>query len=215
MHMIVGKNKITNQMISDWQKCWNENQNSMHKLGGNIADRIVFSEGKALTHVQEIINNHFPQNKLAFAGMQRQYNAHLLHMDEPGTDRNYRSYTLLVPMVHDPRIKTIIFNEYANTNEEIKNRIIDYGEKELPYEAKSSLGISELSHTSQHWKHMQYFCDTLELQGTFDYNLGDYVIFDTNLIHSSNHWKSLEGWKEKNKFKEIIQAHFFDINEKL
>ena len=88
--------------------------------------------------------------------------------------------------------------------------IINYGETESPLPIKSNVGETELAHTSKHWKHGQYFADTLELKGIFEYNVGNYVIFDTNLIHSSNNWKKIDDWKDKHK--EIIQVHFKDTD---
>tara|TARA_R110001592_G_C12947898_1_gene731058 strand:+ start:89 stop:724 length:636 start_codon:yes stop_codon:yes gene_type:complete len=208
--MIVGKDKITKEMLQDWQQYWEENKNNFHMLGGYIAKRIMIEDGKALEHVKTIIGHHFNNFKLQFAGHQRQYDAHLLHMDEPGTDRKHMTYTLLVPLSHDKRIKTVIFNEPANTNKEIQNRIMEYGKTISPLPVKSNVGETELAHTSKHWQHGQYFADTLELKGIFEYNVGDYVIFDTNLIHSSNNWKNIDDWKDKHK--EIIQAHFKDAD---
>ena len=208
--MIVGRDKITQEMLTDWQQHWEENKNNSHMLGEYIAKRIQIKNGKALEHVKTIIGYHFNNFQMQFAGHQRQYDAHSLHMDETGTDRKHMTYTLLVPLSHDKRIKTVIFNEPANTNQEIQNRIMEYGKTTSPLPIKSNVGKTELAHTSRHWQHGQYFADTLELKGMFEYKVGDYVIFDTNLIHSSNNWKKIDRWKDN--YKEIIQAHFEDID---
>lgn len=208
--MIVGRDKITQEMLTDWQQHWEENKNNSHMLGEYIAKRIQIKNGKALEHVKTIIGYHFNNFQMQFAGHQRQYDAHSLHMDETGTDRKHMTYTLLVPLSHDKRIKTVIFNEPANTNQEIQNRIMEYGKTTSPLPIKSNVGETELAHTSRHWQHGQYFADTLELKGMFEYKVGDYVIFDTNLIHSSNNWKKIDRWKDN--YKEIIQAHFEDID---
>lgn len=208
--MIVGRDKITQEMLTDWQQHWEENKNNSHMLGEYIAKRIQIKNGKALEHVKTIIGYHFNNFQMQFAGHQRQYDAHSLHMDETGTDRKHMTYTLLVPLSHDKRIKTVIFNEPANTNQEIQNRIMEHGKTTSPLPIKSNVGETELAHTSRHWQHGQYFADTLELKGMFEYKVGDYVIFDTNLIHSSNNWKKIDRWKDN--YKEIIQAHFEDID---
>jgi len=208
--MIVGHNKITKEMIQDWQQYWKENETSAHMLGEYVAHRIKIKSGKALEHIKKIIGYHFNNFEIQFAGHQRQYDAHALHMDEPGTDRKNMTYTLLVPLSDDKRIKTVIYNKQANTNKDIRNMIINYGETESPLPIKSNVGETELAHTSKHWKHGQYFADTLELKGIFEYNVGNYVIFDTNLIHSSNNWKKIDDWKDKHK--EIIQVHFKDTD---
>ena len=208
--MIIGKDKITNEMIQDWQQYWKENEKSAHMLGEYVAHRIIIGKSKALEHIKKIIGYHFNNFEIIFAGHQKQYDAHSLHMDEPGTNRSYMTYTLLVPLENDKRIKTVIYNAPANTNEEIRKMIIQYGEETSPRPVRSNQGEKELAHTSKHWQHGQYFADTLELKGVFEYNLGNYVIFDTNLIHSSNNWKSIDEWKDNNK--EIIQVHFKDLD---
>ena len=211
--MIVGENKVTQSMVKCWREYWTHNQKSLHTLGNNIAERIIIKKGLALEYITNIIKEHFPNYKMDFAGMQRQSDAHELHMDETGTDRKFMTYTLLIPLEDDKRIKTIIYDSFANTNEDIRNRMMEFGEIEQKLSFKSNLGAQELSHTAKHYKTGQYYADTLELHGVFEYKLGNYVIFDTNLVHSSNNWTALSEWQ--GKYKEIIQVHFQDLDQRL
>jgi hypothetical protein len=220
--MIVEKNKITTEMIKEWQEYWNNNQEKSHMLGEHngepIAYRIAIDHDSAsFQHINNIIKNHFKNFKIAFAGYQRQYHAHNLHMDEPGIGRTYMTYTLLIPLLEDPRIKTVIFKNHADSNQDIHKKLITFGEDDNnKIEKTNKVSENELvKHTPQHWKTGDYFVDHLELDGTFEYKLGNYVIFDTNQIHASNNWKSLPEYQNKNGSKDIVQVHFIDLDTKV
>ena len=169
----------------------------------NIDIRTLMEPGtSAFEEVRKICNNHFSPDATLYANYQRQTNPTEMHVDEWGAYRTEPTHTIIIPLHTDPRLGVVIFKEIFNTNQDFIKFLQNY-----PYETKTkSSNISEqyaLQHTPTNFRNGDYLVDFMELDGVFQYNLGDYVLFDTNQVHVSIDFKGYPEYKVKN----LVQIH--------
>ena len=61
-----------------------------------------------------------------------------------------------------------------------------------------------IDHTPHNYKNPdQYLIDYMDLDGIFEYKLGDYVLFDTNQAHASSNFTTLKEYEHK----DLVQIH--------
>ena len=183
------------------------NLNEDFYLGGEIKT-LMLPESSAGKEIRKICNNHFSQDAVIYANYQRQSNPTKLHVDSNG-EKDETTHTIIIPMHTDLRIGAVIFKERFGSDQDFK-RFLEH----FRYEKKEKLSnISEkydLEHTAHHWKTGDKLVDFLELDGAFEYTVGDYVLFESNQLHTSINFK---GYPEY-KFKDIVQIHIADKNYK-
>jgi len=133
-----------------------------------------------------------------------------MHVDEYGAFREEETWTIIIPMHTDHRLSVVIFKKMFNNNEELKEFVVNF-----PYESSIKCNnISKeipLQHTPYNWKKPEdYLADYLELDGVLHYNLGDYVLFDTNQLHVSSNFKIYTEYKHK----DLVQIHIGKTSNK-
>ena len=211
--MEIYRNSITESQRAIWRDYWDSYNQDRYvcgqENGSPIDHRLVIRPGTAAHQaVREVVSRHFAPDVAIWANYQRQYKPHNIHMDAYGSHRAAPTHTIIIPMLQDPRIEVIIFRELCNTNDELQQQIQAWGERITPDTVQSRVSEShDVEQTSRHWKHQQYFVDTLTLDGVFGYNLGDYVLFDTNQLHVSSNWKKYPEYAAADSHKDLVQIH--------
>jgi hypothetical protein len=164
-------------------------------------------EDKINTHIENIVSKHFKIDEVTYwSAYQRQENPHNLHIDE--LDPEHPSWTIVIPVITDPRLKVVIFKESFTNNEkwsafyEKCNKMIRLFPK---FSKKNNTSISEdLEHTIDN--NGIYVTDYLTLDTIFEYKLGSYVLFDANQVHVSSNWKKYTEYSNK----ELLQIHVIE-----
>ncbi len=160
---------------------------------------------EAFVEIKKICEKHFPnvQDDDIYANYQRQSKPTFLHVDEYGTNRKEKTWTIIIPMHTDDRIGVILFKDFFNTNDEIKQMVMNFDYSKAT--KKSTVSQDHpVSHLPFNYKNEdEKFIDYLELDGVFKYRLGDYVLFDTNQAHASIDFSVFPEYKHK----DLVQIH--------
>tara|TARA_B110000285_G_scaffold169368_1_gene189490 strand:- start:499 stop:1191 length:693 start_codon:yes stop_codon:yes gene_type:complete len=205
IRMQVLKNKISEETLDIFRQHYDKYSNTemMDVNLHGIDTRTNITEGHtAFDEIRKITNTHFPSDAYLYANYQRQTNPTFMHVDEWGRDRKQPTHTIIIPMHQDKRLGVAIFKEMFNSNADFKDFLMNF-----PYDEKQKLtNVSErykLGHTPTNYKNGDFLVDFLELEGVFEYNLGDYVLFDTNKLHVSTDFRPFSEYK----FKDLVQIH--------
>lgn len=127
---------------------------------------------------------------------ERQYVPTPLHIDPEVFE-----YTVIVPIYHDPRIKTLAWKQQFKDINTWTQWVIDFDPAgQTP---KNSVGESGLiDHTFDENKGI-YIADYLDFDGVFDYDLGSAAGFYSNQVHCSSNWRKL-GFE----YKDWVAIHY-------
>jgi len=203
--MQVFQNKISNTTLDIFRKhhemfANDEALNEKHYGAGEV--KTLIKKGTlAYEEIIKICNNHFSEDVRMYAAYQRQVAPTELHVDS-NDDDDSPSHTICIPMHTDPRIGSVIFKEKFHTNEDFRSFLQDF-----PYESRKKLtNISErydLGHTAYNYKNNDRLADFLQLDGAFEYKLGDYMLFEADQLHSSIDFRSYPEYE----YKDLVQIH--------
>lgn len=181
-----------------------ETHNDINNFGIDI--RTLMHPGtKAFDEVKKICQKHFPnvQDNEIYANYQRQSKPTFLHVDEYGTNRKTKTWTIIIPMHTDDRIGVLLFKDFFNTNDEIQKTIMNFDYDKSTKKSNVSQDYP-ISHLPYNYKDVDdKFIDYLDLAGVFAYQLGNYVLFDTNQIHASTDFTVYPEYQHK----DLVQIH--------
>lgn len=203
-------NALSRDTIDTFKQYFNDfkdekSLNDVNQFGIDVRT-IIRSGSSAFEKIKEIVKRHMPDvdEDTIYANYQRQVKPTFMHVDEYGTDREQKTWTIIIPMHDDPRLRVVLFKNFFNTNNDLKEFIqnFDYENSERISEVSKQV---PLSHTPNNWKNTdQMLVDYMDLAGVFEYKLGDYVLFDTNVAHVSSDFTMYPEYK----FKDLVQMHF-------
>jgi hypothetical protein len=181
-------------------------QSLNHINRGNIDVRTLITEDtNAFDEIKKICQKHFPDVKDGeiYANYQRQSNPTFMHVDEFGTDREEKTWTIIIPMHTDERLSVVILKNYFNNNEDLKKFVMEFDYEKSTKKNDVSKQVL-LTHTPNNWRNpSQYLADYMDLDGVFKYKIGDYVLFDTNQAHASSDFKIYPEYA----YKDLVQIH--------
>ena len=181
-----------------------KSKNYVNQAGIDI--RTLIQEGTdAFDEVKKICLKHFPlvENREIYANYQRQSKPTFMHVDEFGADRTEKTWTIIIPMHTDDRLNVVLLKNYFNTNEDLKKFVINFDYDNAVKKNNASTQVT-IDHTPHNYKNPdQYLIDYMDLDGIFEYKLGDYVLFDTNQAHASSNFTTLK----ENEHKDLVQIH--------
>lgn len=159
----------------------------------------------AFDEVKKICQRHFPdvQDDEIYVNYQRQSKPTFLHVDEFGTDRKEKTWTIIIPMHNDERLSVVLLKNYFNRNDDLKKYVMEFDYENAVKKSDVSKQVP-LSHTPNNWRNPdQYLVDYMDLDGVFTYKIGDYVLFDTNQAHVSSDFKIYPEYAHK----DLVQIH--------
>jgi hypothetical protein len=181
-----------------------KSKNYVNQAGIDI--RTLIQEGTdAFDEVKKICLKHFPlvENREIYANYQRQSKPTFMHVDEFGADRTEKTWTIIIPMHTDDRLNVVLLKNYFNTNEDLKKFVINFDYDNAVKKNNASTQVT-IDHTPHNYKNPdQYLIDYMDLDGIFEYKLGDYVLFDTNQAHASSNFTTLKEYEHK----DLVQIH--------
>ena len=181
-----------------------KSKNYVNQAGIDI--RTLIQEGTdAFDEVKKICLKHFPlvENREIYANYQRQSKPTFMHADEFGADRTEKTWTIIIPMHTDDRLNVVLLKNYFNTNEDLKKFVINFDYDNAVKKNNASTQVT-IDHTPHNYKNPdQYLIDYMDLDGIFEYKLGDYVLFDTNQAHASSNFTTLKEYEHK----DLVQIH--------
>ena len=214
--MKIYKNKITDETLQIFRNHY-ERYKGIKKLNDINSHDIdirtrIWPEHEAWKEIKKICIEHFPdvKDKEIYANYQRQSKPTFMHVDEYGAFRENPTWTIIIPMHDDPRLSVVIWKKIFNNNDELKNFIMNF-----PYDTSKKLNnVSEqvaLQHTPFNYKQPnEFLSDYVDLDGVFNYRLGDYVFFDTNQLHVTSNFSLLNEYKHK----DLVQIHIGTTSNK-
>jgi len=159
----------------------------------------------AFNEVKKICQRHSPdvKNEEIYVNYQRQSKPTFMHVDEFGTDREEKTWTIIIPMHDDERLSVVLLKDYFNNNEDLKKFIMEFDYENSVKKSDVSKQVS-LTHTPNNWRNPdQCLVDYMDLDGVFKYRIGDYVLFDTNQAHVSSDFTIYTEYKHK----DLVQIH--------
>ena len=204
---------ISPQVIKEFKQYFEDNKHR-HFINfiddsGNLID--IRCETKLSdqinSHIEKIVSRHFNINEVDYwSAYQRQENPHKLHIDELHPE--HPSWTIVIPVISDPRLKVIVFNESFTNNEKwsaFHTKCIKMIKLFPKFSKKNNTSLTEdLEHTKDN--DGIYITDYLNLDTIFEYKLGSYVLFDANQVHVSSNWKKYTEYSNK----ELLQIHVIE-----
>lgn len=169
-------------------------------------------KSRTYANMKNIVQRHFKGEFKFWTAYQKQTNPHRLHIDDYGKDRKNPTYTIVMPMFTDPRVKTYVFQDIFADNVAWQQHTATWCKmvrmKMKMNQPKSNISETEdLEHTVDPNVNA-YIADYLELDGIFHYERGSYVLFDSNQVHASSNWRKYPEYQSK----EILQIHITDLS---
>jgi hypothetical protein len=170
---------------------------------------VIVPKSKAYIQIRNILNNHFDSSVYFWADYQRQYFPQNMHIDDYGKDRKHPTYTIVIPLVDDSRLKTIVWKDMFPSNKEWNEYVMTWKKEE--HTKKNN--ISELVDLEHNFykEYGEYIGEYMDIDAVFEYHVGDYVLFDTNQIHSSSTWVRYKEYE----YKDLVQIHITDTTKTL
>ena len=166
---------------------------------------LIDEESDAFAEIKKICQKHFPavKNSEIYANYQRQSKPTFMHVDEFGTGRTEKTWTIIIPMHNDERLSVVLLKNYFDSNEDLKKFLMEFDYENSMKKNDVSKQVP-LCHTPNNWKKPdQYLADYMDLDGVFKYRIGDYVLFDTNQAHASSNFKIYPEYAHK----DLVQIH--------
>lgn len=214
--MIVCKNELSLEEVKMFQDYWKNNQDRSYvnwQLGDEILDqRLVIEKGTPeFAVVKRIVDKYFTSVHAVWAAHQIQTFAHHIHVDEYWVGKPGYVYTFIFSMNTEPRFKTYVWKECAYDGQEVHKMVHNWGENRQLFPRKNCMSVFEdLEHTYDE-NQDAYFCDYLDVDGVYSYEIGSGALFKATQLHCTSNWKKYPDIE----YRELLQIHVasnFPIN---
>lgn len=158
-----------------------------------------------LGFVTDLVQRYFLDWNNIWSAYQIQINPHNIHIDEYGKDvwPEKQCWTFILAFDTIPEFRTIIWQEQFRDGADLAQWIEHtWAPHRADMPRTNVSACQDLEHTYDH-NNQDYFCDYLTLEGVFQYDRGQAVLFDGHKLHCTNNWRKYPQFDHR----ELLQIH--------
>ena len=185
---------------------WKSKNHFYEWMSKNLDFRLIIDhQSNEWDIIKNLVFQNFDSKKVKsiYCAYQQQDLPHGLHIDDYKKDFADYRYTYIIALDSIPEFKAIIFIEEDHDNNTLSERIQDWGRNKKILSKKNDLSqTQDIDHTIDMNQHA-YLAEYLTLDGIFEYQIGNAVLFKATQIHCSSDWIKYKKFKHR----QLLQIH--------
>jgi len=207
------KNALSSEQISILTDYW-DNNSDLRSVNWEIDGKVLDYRLKVLRDpgikdmLEKIISKDFTNVVHIYAALQQQKFAHQIHIDDydvkeyPGVP----VYTYIFALDTVPEFKTIVWKETFESNSELHEYLKSNYKTLMSLKSSNISETEDLEHTYEDSPYR--LCDHLTLDGIFQYQAGDGVLFNARQLHTTSNWLKYQKFNSRR----LLQLHIASQN---
>lgn len=206
------KNALSSEQISILTDYWDNNSNlcSVGEFDGKVLDyRLkVLRDPGIKDMLEKIISKDFTNVVHIYAALQQQKFPNQIHIDDYNV-KEYPGvpvYTYVFALDTVPEFKTIVWKETFESNSKLHEYLKSNYKTLMSLKSSNISETEDLEHTYEDCPYR--LCDHLTLDGIFQYQAGDGVLFNARQPHTTSNWLKYQKFNSKR----LLQLHIASQN---